>query len=306
MQKLVSIVMSMYNEPMSMIKESIDSVLNQSYPNIEVVLIRDNPARIDIDAYVESLLTDFPNIVYIKNPTNMGLVKSLNNGICHANGDYIARMDADDISHRRRIELQVEYLERNNCDFIGCEVEKINEEKNIVGEIIVPSEHDDIVKFNRYGNCLLHPTWLLKAIVYKELNGYRDVMACEDYDFVIRAISRGFVLGNAKMKLLKYRIRCAGISVSQEVTQRLIRYYISDCYYTEEAVPNVSDIGRYLASAEFESRHAEMERYVNKKNIIRESNNFLYKGMQLLSCIPNKYFYVGLLHRLKQIERAFL
>lgn len=188
--ELVSIIMSTFNEPISYIEKSIDSILEQTYDKIQLILINDNPNRKDLSDFLYEKSIKHNEIKYLINKENVGLVKSLNKGIEEADGFYIARMDADDISKKERISFQVAYLENNNLDLVGSNVIKIDESENEIGFINVPTENYEIIKLNKYGSCLLHPTWLGKKSVFKSLNGYRNIYSCEDYDFITRAIKK--------------------------------------------------------------------------------------------------------------------
>mgnify|MGYP001089996594 CR=1 FL=1 len=112
---LVSVVMSAYNSESS-IAESIESILNQSYQNIEFLIIDDCSTDRTADV-IESYLEKNKNIKFTKNKTNLGLTKSLNILIKKSSGQYIARQDADDISLHHRVQEQMQLLKSNNLDF---------------------------------------------------------------------------------------------------------------------------------------------------------------------------------------------
>lgn len=109
MKPLVTVLMPVYNAE-KYLSEAIDSILTQTYKNIEFLIINDGSTDNS-----ESIILDYQSknstIVYIKNETNMKLIATLNKGVRMAKGKYIVRMDADDISKPFRIEKQVEYME---------------------------------------------------------------------------------------------------------------------------------------------------------------------------------------------------
>ena len=113
---LVSVVMSNYNTPVHYLKLSIDSVLTQIYPNFEFIIIDDGSTDNSLEL-IKSY--DDPRIRLICNESNLGLTKSLNLGIKLSKGEFIARMDSDDICYPERFEEQVAYL-RANEDVIVC------------------------------------------------------------------------------------------------------------------------------------------------------------------------------------------
>ena len=105
----VSVVMPVYNGE-KYLRESIDSILNQTYTDYEFIIVNDGSN----DKTEEIILSYNDNrIRYIKNEKNLQIVKSLNRGIELAKGRYIARMDADDISLPRRFEKQITFMENN-------------------------------------------------------------------------------------------------------------------------------------------------------------------------------------------------
>src|SRR3979411_1813870 len=107
---LVSFVMPVYNAE-KYLKEAIDSVLHQSYKNIELVIINDGSTDSSKDII---LANDDPRIRYFENKFNSGIVYSRNRGLQLAIGDYIATLDSDDIALPHRTEQQVDFLEKNS------------------------------------------------------------------------------------------------------------------------------------------------------------------------------------------------
>ena len=120
MGKLISVVMSVYNEKIEWIKDSVKSILGQSYTNIEFIIVIDNPGLDrEVKEYLENTAKTDGRVVLLQNKENVGLAKSLNRGIAAANGAYIARMDADDISEKNRLDLQIQIMEKGKYDLVG-------------------------------------------------------------------------------------------------------------------------------------------------------------------------------------------
>lgn len=229
--ELISVIMSTYNEPEEWIIDSIDSILNQTYKNIEFIIICDNPKNKSLIKLLEGYKKKDSRIVLILNNENIGLTKSLNKAIKLSNGKYIARMDSDDICNKLRLEKQLKYLKSNNLDLIGSGVKCITETgKKITILNKFPKENNSFVKKIRYNNCMAHPTWFGKIEVFEKMNGYRDIDYAEDYDFILRALYNGFLLGNVNEVLLEYRMRSGSISnengLKQFITSKqLIKAY---------------------------------------------------------------------------------
>lgn len=107
----VSVVMSVYKEPVEWLRQSIDSILAQTFTDFEFIIINDCPTRAENGEVLNEYIERDHRIVVITNDDNIGLTKSLNKGLSIAKGEYIARMDADDISLPKRFERQVAFLD---------------------------------------------------------------------------------------------------------------------------------------------------------------------------------------------------
>lgn len=290
--ELVSVIMSIYNEPIDIIKKSVLSILNQTYSNLEIVIVNDNPARMDIDIFCLEISSHDHRVNYINNKKNMGLVFSLNTALDFCSGEYVARMDADDISCLDRIEKQLRYIKDNSLDMIGSSVQLIDEADKKIGQIITPVDNSLIVKMYKFGAYLMHPTWLVKKNVYLQLNGYRDIYSCEDYDFVIRAILHNFKLGNIKECLLQYRVRSTSISNSSKIQQILTTNFLKRQLKYQFVLP-VSKVNEYLNSKRYINDYSNLKQYLLIKNQIKSKK---MNPKNILYILGNKYFYYNFLN----------
>lgn len=230
MGETVSIIMSVYNEDSQLVKEAIESVLSQTYKDIEYIIVLDNPTNEDLKQLLKEYSLKDSRIKTHFNKQNVGLVQSLNTALTYCTGKYIARMDADDISLDRRIELQKKYLEDNNFDFIFSNVRYIDEFGGSIGESKDRElSHDKLKLVLENINISNHPTWFLKKEVYDSLNGYRDIPYCEDYDFTLRSLE-SYKIGKLNIVTLLYRVRTNSISRSNSLTQFLNMYIVSKMY----------------------------------------------------------------------------
>lgn len=227
-QKLISVIMSTYNECEDHLKASIESILNQTYDNIEFIIILDNPQNHMHLKVIEGYAKKDNRIKFIKNDSNLGLTESLNRGLKYTQGTYIARMDADDIALKDRLECQVQYLLEYNLDIVGGGISKIDE----CGNLLYPYKpmNSNLRSINwimRYLNIIPHPTWVLKKEVYLNVGGYRDIHTAEDYDFLLRSIKKGFKIGILDKEILKYRLTVNGISRKFKFKQFLTTNYMT-------------------------------------------------------------------------------
>ena len=109
---LISVVMSIYHEPILWISQAIDSILNQSFSDLEFVIVNDNPSRLENYLLLDRYEKADERVHIIHNAMNLGLTCSLNIAIKATNGRYIARMDADDVSLPERLKTQYLFLEK--------------------------------------------------------------------------------------------------------------------------------------------------------------------------------------------------
>jgi len=107
----VSVLMSVYKEPESWISASIESILNQDFTDFEFIIINDNPESFPIKLLLDKYLRLDKRIKVFTNDQNRGLIYCLNYGLSKSEGKYIARMDADDISHCTRLRIQFNFLD---------------------------------------------------------------------------------------------------------------------------------------------------------------------------------------------------
>ena len=181
--KKISVIMGVYNEKEIWLKKTIESILEQSYSNFEFIIILDNPNNELLEKIILGYVKKDNRIIYVKNKKNLGLVKTLNIGMSMSQGDYIARIDADDIAYKERFKIQVEFLERNkDIDLVGTNVEIIDEEGKYIKTNKTIEKNEDIVKLLFWRNMIYHPSILVRRQKLIEIGGYREIEFAEDYD----------------------------------------------------------------------------------------------------------------------------
>ncbi|MES2796051.1 MAG: glycosyltransferase [Bacteroidota bacterium] len=209
----ITVLMPVYNCELY-INEAIDSILNQTYTNFEFLIIDD--ASTDKTVSIIKTYTD-SKIQLIEKPLNTGLTNSLNLGLQLAKGKYIARMDGDDISLPERFEKQVVFLEANP------EVVLCGTLFNAIGSELViklPEHYEDIKLGLLKGNCIAHPSVMIRNQVLDEFSIFYDVSKepAEDFDLWVRLISFG-KLYNLQEVLLNYRVHNTQVSQKREIAQ---------------------------------------------------------------------------------------
>lgn len=227
--KKVSVLMSTYKEPVTWVEKSVESIRRQSYDDMEIIIIVDDPTNKQVIEYLNAIKNYDDRIKVFINEENIGLVRSLNRGLKYCEGDYIARMDADDISETNRIEEQVKYIEKCGYDLIGTYMNIFddNEEKEANRLCVTNWGCKRILK---YESTCFHPTWLVKKELYQNLGGYRNIDSCEDYDFIIRAVCNNAKIGNVPKILLNYRDNGESISHKNFNKQCMIADALADVF----------------------------------------------------------------------------
>ncbi|WP_058119570.1 glycosyltransferase [Photobacterium kishitanii] len=267
----VSIIMSVYNEPIAWVKSAIDSILNQTYENIQFVIILDDPNNYEVDEYLICLSRIDLRITYKKNDINHGLVYSLNKALSLSDGDFIARMDADDISKKDRIENQLNYLLENNLDLIGSNIHLFT--KNITDVFFTSDKllsHKYLEKILYVGTIgIVHPTFFARKEVYEKLNGYKTSFHTEDKEFINRVFINGFKVGNISQSLLYCRYSHGSVTKNNALYVNKMGQYLTRLYRDYKKNGSYSFDPNYYNL--IECSQEELDRYRNKQLMLSEA-----------------------------------
>lgn len=159
-QPLVSVVMPAYNAGVFLV-ESIESILNQTYPNIEFIIVDD--ASTDSTAKIlRNYKAKYKQITVMRNKKNEGVSSTVRKAIEKAKGEYIARMDADDIALPNRIERQVSYLESHpKTVAVGGQCLLIDKNGTMIGRKTFPTKFEDIYRYSYQFVPIQQPTLMI-------------------------------------------------------------------------------------------------------------------------------------------------
>lgn len=220
--------MAVYNEPKDFIDASIQSILNQTFSDFEFIIVSDNPYNVELKEVLCQYASLNDRIRIIENTENIGLAQSLNKGIETASGEYIARMDADDISLPNRLYEELCYMENHkDIDVVSCNKTYIDENGNEIGfGESLDLSIEKIRRILRYCNIILHPGVLMRKSSVDRIGGYRNFPTSQDRDLWCRMVANGMKIDILDKRLLKYRINKNGISESKAFKQALISLYI--------------------------------------------------------------------------------
>lgn len=203
---LVSVIIPAFNESPKMISDAINSILKQTYNNLEVHIF-DDSTKTETKNAIDSFLKDSRVHVHRSNE-RVGFIKSLNKGLEVSSGKYIARMDGDDFSLLHRIEKEVAYLEANpNIMVVGGQINIMNESGKITSVRSYPTGGIKFFLFSCMRNPLAHPTIMMRREVVDK--GYRydeSLKMSEDLDLWLRLMNDGYRLANLPDTVLNYRV----------------------------------------------------------------------------------------------------
>jgi len=188
---------------------ALTSVRRQSFPDFECLIV-DDGSRDATPSVARRFVADDPRFRLIELPAS-GLVAALNVGIGAARGPWLARMDADDLMARRRLEVQLAELDRRPAlAGVGAHVRIFPRAGLSAGRRAYEAWLNSIgdaseVRRQRFIECpLAHPTWLFRTELMQRF-GYRDTGAAEDYDLLLRILGAGLELGVVPERLLSWR-----------------------------------------------------------------------------------------------------
>lgn len=187
--------------------QAIESIRNQSLQHWELIVIQEAESESGISKLLEQFSQQEPRMRVLKNTRKLGIAASLNRGLEAAEGDFIARMDADDISFPNRLAIQEAYLkEHPEVDILGSNMYHFQEGKGITSKSNYP-QYDALIKAYMMFSCpVCHPTVMMRAstVTRLKIRYNSEFCATEDYELWSR-IAPDVRFHNLRLPLLKYR-----------------------------------------------------------------------------------------------------
>ncbi|UZD42491.1 glycosyltransferase [Selenomonas sputigena] len=204
-----SVLMAIYkNDDPEYFRISLKSMLSQSVPPDEVVLVLDGSIPHVLQAVIDELDTGHPNIIRtVALPKNVGLGTALKIGVTQCKNELIARMDADDISLPDRCKLQLEaFQKKTNLDIVGYSMKEFSGTlDNIVGQRNVPETNEEIYKFAKLRDPFNHPTVMFRKSKVLSSGNYGDYRKNQDSDLWIKMLSNHAVCQNLSEDQFRFR-----------------------------------------------------------------------------------------------------
>lgn len=215
----ISVVMSVYNSE-EHLSESIESILKQTFSNFEFIIINDGST--DNSSNIIKKYQNIDKRIITIDQKNMGLTKSLNKGIQIAKGDYIARMDADDISIPERFSNFIKYCKLyEKVNIYSTPSYLLNSNK------IIPSyirRNGFNIKMLNYTNSLIHGTLIIDTQLLKKFRYDEDYRYAQEFNLYHRLIHSGYKIHYDKNNI-SYRLRIHENQVSNTNSEKQIELY---------------------------------------------------------------------------------
>lgn len=209
--KKYSVLMSVYkNDDPKFLKVALESIYEkQTVKPDEIVVVFDGPLNDELYRILNEFKVGKESIVkYYQQETNQGLGEALKVGSRYCTGDYIFRMDSDDISDSRRFEKQISYIEKHpEIDVLGTDIAEFNDSLDEDMRVrSCPQKHSDIVKMGKRRNPMNHVTVCIKRTALEKCGGYKTLLLLEDYYLWLNMIVSGCKLENINESLVYVRV----------------------------------------------------------------------------------------------------
>jgi glycosyltransferase involved in cell wall biosynthesis len=216
---LISVIMPVFNSE-SYVAKAVESILSQSFREFEFIIINDgsNDGTLNIlETYAAS-----DSRIRLISRSNTGLTIALNEGLKIARGDFIARMDSDDVSYPYRFKLQYDYLlQHPEVVALGGFVLRIDEDGWPINLLRRPQTHEEIDNLHLMGlgGGIIHPSAMIRKRAIQTIDGYRpESEPAEDLDLFLRLGEIG-KLSNIPEVVLQFRVNSSGVSQSNTSKQ---------------------------------------------------------------------------------------
>jgi len=226
------------------INEAIESILNQTYQDFELLIINDcstdNSFKI-----IKSFSSSKINL--IQNNRNLGQSATMNIGLKLSKGKYIARLDQDDIADYNRLETQINYFTNNECSVLGTWAYSIDNNSKITGLIQHPTTSNSIHDAMAIDCALTHSSVMMKKKDILSIGGYSEnFKIAMDWDLWIRALKSGFILRNIPEYLCGLRLHDFQTTNNSIGSENLIKEKVTILNNSKSMINNKSNINAYL------------------------------------------------------------
>jgi glycosyltransferase involved in cell wall biosynthesis len=250
----VTLLMTMFNAG-AYLRPAIESLLAQSFSDFELIIVDDSSA--DGSVTVVEGVAD-PRIRLVRNANNRGQTACLNQGLAMARGEFVARQDADDLSHPDRLKIQTQFLDDHpEIALLGANAVQIDASGAPLGRTDLPRETSAIRWANLFDNSLLHSAVIFRTRVIREqFGGYDESFRCSQDYALWSLVARRHAVVNLSTPLISLRVHPESMmrspnSALEVETDRILRANLSAEFpgrsFSEEEIVVLSEFRRSLA-----------------------------------------------------------
>lgn len=225
MDKLVSVIIPTHKREVSCLSVAVDSALNQTYKNLEIIIVDDSPStyekRDEVKAYAESI--DHDKLIYIQNEKNLGGSLTRNRGIEAAHGDYITFLDDDDEYVLDKIEKQLRYMLENDLEmtFSNTVMCKNGQPVEVRDFKDIPAfDNETLLRYHLLYHLTGTSTYMFKAEKLREIGGFDNALCGQEFILMLKTIEGGLKIGYMDVNDVLHTISAEGsISFSRNKIQ---------------------------------------------------------------------------------------
>jgi hypothetical protein len=277
---MVSVVMAVYNVD-RYLEEAIQSILNQTFRDFEFIIIDDGSTDLSSDLLHQYAERDKRIQLFIQE--NIGLTKSLNRGLSMASGEFIARMDPDDIALPDRFAKQIAMFHNDHrLVLLGCEVGLIDEAGRLYGKRGHAQCHAEIRRrlIAGDGGALTHPAIMFRTGAAQAIGGYDEEMpTAQDLDFYLKLSEVG-VVANLKETLLLWRQHAGSVNHTKSQTWAEMRRYCVGKTIQRIGVQQFLEQFFLPTTHSPDSRAIDKARIASKSGLYREACGFYWSAFK--------------------------
>ncbi len=287
---LVSFIVAVYNGE-SFIENCLMSIFNQTYKNLEIVIVDDCSCD-STNLILKNLSKNSSmKMIILQNSSNLGLTKSLNIAASHANGQWLARLDADDLSRKDRIESQISFAIKNTqYSIIGSSCNFIDEKGKYLFSKYYPSKHNQIQStLEKAGAFFPHSSVIINKDVFYQLGGYNNYMQySQDFELWLRALPK-YKIFSINKPLVSIRIHSQRISNHNKGNNQLI--YSRACLIAHWLTTD------FLINRSIIYSNRNWKKFLNEVSIFIGSNPY-YLGRKSYAKVMRGFNFKNLFHKL--------
>ncbi len=315
LEPLISVIIPVYNRE-EFINESIDSILNQTYQNFELIIV-DDCSTDHTSEIIRNYSKKENRIKILTNEKNLGATSAFNRGLSFSKGKYIARMDSDDISLPKRFEKQINLFNNwTQLDVLGTGAILIDEVGNVIGKKKFPSNYHKIKKIIEKGVPVFDPSVMIKSDILKKIGGFDNRMApADDYHLWLILFKNKKIISNLDEYLIKYRKHKTNLSLTEIEKQLEKSFLAKKIYFSDYSTDQYLKYNKSLKKTYFEQLiikywKKEQTSIIGAKKIMREyfiNYNFQDKSITnsilfvIYSLFLNKCYFLFFKYLLKFI-----